>query len=233
MHSKPLSDANREVAAQVPLLAALGQDRLTVLLGKCRVECHERGEHLFRAGDVADRFYVLLSGHLRLVKTSAQGDETVMHFLTEPGSFAEAVSFAGRAYPVECQVIEDCEIISIPRDAYLDILRSAPDVTGDVLAGFLRWERFFLEEIYKMRHTRPIQRIASFLIDFEDRSGEILDAADGTGTIFPEKRQIASRIGITPETFSRSLRKLEAAGAIAAGPKLRILDRAALIELAR
>jgi CRP/FNR family transcriptional regulator len=231
MLSRPLSDTDLDVMTQVPLLAALGQGRLMTLLEKCRVERHARGEHLFCAGDIADHFYVLLSGHLRLVKTSSLGEETVMHFLTEPGSFAEAVSFAGRSYPVECQVIEDCEIVSIPRDAYLAILRSAPDVTGDVLAGFLRWERFFVEEIYKMRHTRPIQRIASFLIDFEDRSGEALDDPDGSS--FPEKRQIASRIGITPETFSRSLRKLEASGAIASGPKLQILDRAALIELAR
>lgn len=231
MHSRPLSDADRDVMSQVPLLIALGQTHLTSLLGKCRVECHARGAHLFCAGDIADRFYILLSGHLRLVKTSPQGEETVMNFLTEPGSFAEAVSFAGRSYPVECQVIEDCEIVSIPRDAYLAILRSAPDVAGSVLAGFLRWERFFMEEIYKMRHTRPIQRIASFLIDFEDRNGEKLD--DPNGTNFPEKRQIASRIGITPETFSRSLRKLEAAGAIASGPKLQIIDRAALLELAR
>lgn len=231
MRIKPLSEADREVMLQVPLLAALGEDRLAGLVEKCRVNCYERGEHLFRAGDVADHFYILLSGHLRLVKTSPLGEETVMHFLTRPGSFAEAVSFAGRSYPVECEVIEDCEIVAIPRASYLEILRSAPDVVGDVLSALLRWERFFLEEIYKLRHTRPIQRIASFLIDFEDRSGEVLDA--GQATSFPEKRQIASRIGITPETFSRSLRKLEASGAIAAGPKLQILDRAALIELAR
>ena len=95
----------------------------------------------------------------------------------------------------------------------------------------MRWERFFLEEIFKIRHTKPIQRSASFLIDFEERSGENLGGEDETN--FPEKRQIASRIGITPETFSRSLRKLEATGAIAAGPKLRIIDRAVLYELSR
>ncbi|MHC8495021.1 Crp/Fnr family transcriptional regulator [Thalassospira sp. SM2505] len=231
MRSKPLSDSDREIMMNVPLLFALGEDRIEGLIARCRVACHARGEHLFRAGDVAENFYILLSGHLRLVKTSPLGEETVMHFLTQPGAFAEAVSFAGRPYPVDCEVMEDCEIVEIPRAAYLSILRSAPDVLGDVLSGLLRWERFFLEEIYKIRHTRPLQRIASFLIDFEERSGEPLD--DQGGTSFPEKRQIASRIGITPETFSRSLRKLEASGAIAAGPKLQILDRAALIELSR
>ncbi|MEQ8286580.1 Crp/Fnr family transcriptional regulator [Thalassospira sp.] len=231
MVSRPLSNADHEVISQVPLLAALGEERLKELMRTCRVDRHSRGDHLFRAGDVAEYFYILLSGHLRLVKTSSQGDQTVMHFLTQAGSFAEAVSFAGRTYPVECQVAEDCEIIAVPRKAYLGILKSAPDVVGDVLASLLRWERFFLEEIYKLRHTRPIQRIAAFLVDFEDRNGALIDGTSGKS--FPEKRQIASRIGITPETFSRSLRKLEAAGAISAGPKLQILDRAALMELAR
>ncbi|KXJ54818.1 MAG: hypothetical protein AXW12_11745 [Thalassospira sp. Nap_22] len=230
MVSRSLSSADQDVICQVPLLAALGEERLKTLLGTCKVESHARGEHLFRAGDVAEYFYILLSGHLRLVKTSSQGDETVMHFLTEAGSFAEAVSFAGRSYPVECQVVENCEIVAIPRTAYLGILKSAPDVVGDVLASLLRWERFFLEEIYKLRHTRPIQRIAAFLIDFEDRNGATIDGTSGKN--FPDKRQIASRIGITPETFSRSLRKLEASGAISAGPKLQILDREALLELA-
>lgn len=231
MASRPLSSADHEVISRIPLLSALGKDRLNKLMETCRVDSLARGEFLFRAGDVAKYFYILLSGHLRLVKTSSQGEETVMHFLTEAGSFAEAVSFAGRTYPVECQVAENCEIIGIPREAYLGILRSAPDVVGDVLASLLRWERFFLEEIYKLRHTRPIQRIAAFLIDFEDRNSTLIDGTSGNS--FPEKRQIASRIGITPETFSRSLRKLEAAGAISAGPKLQILDRTALMELAR
>ncbi|WP_417813326.1 Crp/Fnr family transcriptional regulator [Thalassospira alkalitolerans] len=231
MRSRQLFDTDIDIVKQVPFLSALGAARLSDLIGKCRVEWHAKGEHLFRAGDVADHFYILLSGHLRLVKISPLGEETVMHFLTQPGAFAEAVSLAGRAYPVECEVMENCEIVAIPREAYLTILRSAPDVAGDVLAGLIRWERFFLEEIYKLRHTKPIQRIASFLIDFEERNGENLDGEDETN--FPEKRQIASRIGITPETFSRSLRKLEATGAIAAGPKLRILDRAALYELSR
>ena len=230
MVSRTLSKADQDIMSNVPLLAALGVHRLKGLMETCRVDCHARGEHLFRAGDVAEHFYILLSGHLRLVKTSSQGDETVMHFLNQAGSFAEAVSFAGRSYPVECQVVENCEIVAIPRTAYLGILKSAPDVVGDVLASLLRWERFFLEEIYKLRHTSPIQRIAAFLIDFEDRNGAMIDGTNGKS--FPGKRQIASRIGITPETFSRSLRKLEASGAIAAGPKLKILDRAALVELA-
>ncbi|WP_425275485.1 helix-turn-helix domain-containing protein [Thalassospira xianhensis] len=68
-------------------------------------------------------------------------------------------------------------------------------------------------------------------MDFEERSGENLGGEDQTN--FPEKRQIASRIGITLETFSRSLRKLEATGEIAASPKLRTLDRAVLYELSR
>ncbi len=229
MRSRPLSEIDYDIVRQVPFLSALGGARLDNLMAKCRVECHSRGEHLFRAGDVARNFYVLLSGHLRLVKVSPQGEETVMHFLTQPGAFAEAVSLVGRAYPVECEVMESCEIIAIPRDTYLSVLRSAPDVIAEVLAGLLQWERFFLEEIFKIRHTKPIQRIASFLIDFEERSGENLDGDDETN--FPEKRQIASRIGITPETFSRSLRKLEATGAIAAGPKLRILDRRMLLAL--
>ncbi|OSQ32650.1 helix-turn-helix domain-containing protein [Thalassospira sp. MCCC 1A03138] len=95
----------------------------------------------------------------------------------------------------------------------------------------MRWERFFLEEIFKIRHTKLIQRITSFLIDFEERSGENLDGEDETN--FPEKRHIVSRIVITPETFSRSLRKLEATGEIAAEPKLRIINRAVLYELSR
>ncbi|MFH1804722.1 MAG: Crp/Fnr family transcriptional regulator [Pseudomonadota bacterium] len=232
MRSRPLSDDDKAILAEVPLLAALGEDRFAGLVRGCRVEFHERGTHLFRAEDIADHFYVMLSGQLRLVRTSAQGIETVMHFLASPGAFAEAVTLAGRPYPVNCEVVHDSEIAAIPREAYLEVLRAAPEVAGDVLSGLLEWERFLMREIYRLRHANPLQRIAFFLLDFEDRQRENAEN-DGQDIDYPEKRQIASRIGMTAETFSRSLRKLENMNFIGKGRNLEILDRPALEKLAR
>ncbi|WP_339775421.1 Crp/Fnr family transcriptional regulator [uncultured Thalassospira sp.] len=230
MRSRPLSETEYDLVATAPLFTALGDDRFRELAGKCRIEHRAAGDHLFRAGDIAANLYFLLSGQLRLVKISAQGDETVMHFLTLPGAFAEAISLAGRAFPVNCEVMEECEIVVVPRDACIALLRSTPRVATDVLIRLIEWERFLLGEIYQLRHAKPLQRIASFLIDFEDRSSE--QRPDDNLTAYPEKRLIASRIGVTPETFSRSLRKLEAAGAIAKGPHLKILDRRVLEQAA-
>ncbi|OSQ37347.1 Crp/Fnr family transcriptional regulator [Thalassospira mesophila] len=231
MRSRPLSETERDLVATAPLFSALGEERFRDLVGKCRVECHAVGEYLFQAGDIADHLYFLLFGQLRLVRISAQGEETVMHFLTRACAFAEAISLAGRAYPVNCEVMEECEIVVVPRDACVALLRSTPRVATDVLVSLIEWERFLLDEVYQLRHTKPLQRIASFLIDFEDRSGE--QSVGVNAVAYPEKRQIASRIGVTPETFSRSLRKLEAAGAIAKGPHLKILDRHILEQSAQ
>ncbi len=231
MHSRPLSETECDLVATAPLFSALGKQIFRSLIVKCRVERRAVGEYLFQAGDVAEHLYFLLSGKLRLVKISAHGEETVMHFLTRPGAFAEAVSLAGAVYPVNCQVMEECEVVLIPREACIALLRETPKASTDVLVRLIEWERFFLGELYQLRHTTPLQRIASFLIDFEGRSS----AAKPNGSshvAYPEKRQIASLIGVTPETFSRSLRKLEAAGAIAKGTHLKILDRKILEQSA-
>lgn len=231
MISRPLSDSEKAFLGEIPLFAALGKDRLAHLVASCRVETVKRGSHLFRAADRAEYFYVLLSGQLRLVRTSPQGTETVMHFLTSPGAFAEAVTLAGRPYPVDCEVMADGAVVAIPRAAYLKILQEFPEVAGEVMAGLLEWERFFLDEIYRLRHTSPLQRIAAFLIDHQDHT--VAHAGDKAETGYPEKRQIASRIGITPETFSRLLRRLEQMNAIETGASLRIRDRGVLENLAR
>jgi CRP/FNR family transcriptional regulator len=230
MSSRLLSDAERDLVATAPLFAALGAERYRDLSDRCRVEHYGVGEHLFETGSIADHLYFLLSGQLRLVRISAQGDETVMHFLTRPGAFAAAISLAGRAYPVNCEVMDECDVVVIPREACIGILRSTPRVATEVLGALIEWERFLRDEIFLLRHTKPVQRLASFLIDFEDCCCEQLDCENSVS--YPEKRQIASRIGVRPETFSRSLRKLEAAGAIAKGNRLKILDRKILAESA-
>ena len=71
----------------LPLLATLDDGQLAALLAVGQEHMFHSGEDLFREGEVADTWWVLLEGRIDLVKTSGT-EQTVIGGLTVPGQWA-------------------------------------------------------------------------------------------------------------------------------------------------
>lgn len=65
--------------AEHPFLRGLKQEHLS-LLADCAMRCHfARDERIFRVGDPANRFYLLLKGKVALESSSNGGVKTLQH----------------------------------------------------------------------------------------------------------------------------------------------------------
>ena len=97
----------------IPLLASLKRDDRTAVEPLCRVRAYEKGEVLFREGDIADRIHFLYAGRAKIVK--AVGGRDIILEILGPGEPVGAVAaFEQRPYPATGIAIEPSGVVSIP-----------------------------------------------------------------------------------------------------------------------
>ena len=71
-------------------------------------------EMLFEQGDVANRFFLLLSGQVKLFRLSPEGNEKIIELVSPGETFAEPLMFLDHPrYPVCASALTEAQLISI------------------------------------------------------------------------------------------------------------------------
>jgi len=209
------------------LFADLSEAALAELLAIARESGHARREVLFRQGDPCDGFYVVLSGMVRLYKSSPDGREHVVEVIRPGQSFAEAAVFADRPCPVTAETLEPSRLLFFPKAPYLAYLEARPRVLFGLIAGLSVRMHQLVAKVERLTLMDARQRVAGFFADLAAAPAptDALDVSKGT---------LAAQLGLTPETLSRTLASLQAEGVIAMdGRRFTVTDPAALSTLAR
>ncbi len=209
------------------LFADLSEAALAELLAIARESGHARREVLFRQGDPCDGFYVVLSGMVRLYKSSPDGREHVVEVIRPGQSFAEAAVFADRPCPVTAETLEPSRLLFFPKAPYLAYLEARPRVLFGLIAGLSVRMHQLVAKVERLTLMDARQRVAGFFADLAAAPAptDALDVSKGT---------LAAQLGLTPETLSRTLASLQAEGVIAMdGRHFTVTDPAALSTLAR
>ncbi|MGL6251270.1 MAG: Crp/Fnr family transcriptional regulator, partial [Billgrantia desiderata] len=118
----PLSREALQAVRQVPLFSGLEDETLALLTDGALERSYRRGTLLFSAGEPADRFYVVLSGWVKLFRESPDGNECMVGLFTRGESFAEAAMFDRLGFPVNAAVAEDARLLVFTADHFLTTL---------------------------------------------------------------------------------------------------------------
>lgn len=221
MSRRKLTPADLDLISRIPLMSVFSRDEISSIVSGSCVSDYSRRELLFSEGEKADQFFILLKGQVRLFRVLDDGRIPLFHLVGPGETFAEAVVLSDKNYPVSAECEAGSEIAAVSRFQLVNRLKTDSSLIGRIMQVLIERERFFFKELNDLRQLDPSQRLAEFLIS---RSGHEL---------LTPKHVIANRIGVTPETFSRALRKLEDDGLIARDPQMSILDLEGLQNLAR
>lgn len=221
-----LDDADRAVVAAAPLFAEIDADTMLWLLEGAAVTTHPDGGLLFSRGDPADRFFVVLAGRVNLFALTEGGDQSIIEVIEGGHSFAEAAIFANARFPLNGDVAAGTRLLEIPAPGFLKRLSERPGLTAKLLGSLARWQRRLMNEIADLKGRSPVQRLGSFLLAL---AAPASDGEPMAKVILPlTKSELASRIGITPESLSRAVNRLKPIGVTTQGRRFVIADLAAL-----
>ena len=199
-------------AAGVPFLRALPDAALAELGPSMRHRHAARGQVLAYAGDPITQLVVVAQGRLVLSQSTPGGREQVLRTLG-PGEFlGELGLFISAVHEGDLVALEPSDVCLVSRQAVQELMHRHPDVSVRLVEALAR------------RLVQAERRIADLgLHDVGQRlAGELLRAAangepvsDGARvTLAMPWREMAARIGTTPESLSRRLRALEVDGVI-------------------
>lgn len=185
-----------------------------------QVKC---GEALFQRGDPSHGFYVVVRGQLKLAFSSPQGAEKVVHLAGPGKTFGEAVMFMGMPYPVYAQALADSLLLHIGKAAVLEGIERDPVFCRKMLAGLSARLHNLISDVEAYSLHSSAQRVIGYLLQHDtDNAGE---SGPLLISLPASKSVIASRLNISPETFSRVLHALSAADLISVkGRDVSVLD---------
>jgi CRP/FNR family transcriptional regulator len=210
-----------------PLFAGLEPEEMNQVAEGSRVVNVRAGDLVFREGQVCEGFYVVVAGSVRLYKIGPDGRERILHVVRPPQSFAEAAMFGPVVYPAFASAVEDCRLILVRREPFLRMLGQQPDFASRLFESLSKWLHRLLDELENETFLNARAKLANYLLR-EARRG-----FGGTGACRIElrlpKKEVASQLGMAPETLSRALADLEGRGLIrSAGRRIDIPDVASL-----
>lgn len=222
----PRMAAHSTELSRCPLFARLAPLELERVAGISRGLRVRAGELIFRDGQPCEGFYVVVAGAARLYKIAPDGRERTLHIVRPPHSFAEAAMFGHDAYPAFAEALEDSQLVLVQRDPFLRILREHPDCAVRMFESLSQWLHRLLDQLENETFLNARSKLASYLLRESRRQG--------TGKIeLPlAKKDIASQLGMAPETFSRAQADLESHKLIrVAGRQIEVPDAARLEAL--
>jgi CRP-like cAMP-binding protein len=214
----------------LPLFVGISPQVQNQILSEGVVRVYSRGSTVFAQGDLADRFFIVLTGWIMLYKMQPNGQMTTLEIFGPGESFAEGAMYMKAGFPAFAEMISTGRLLEMPSGPFINRLRSDPDLALNMLTAMAVRLKSFTSRLERMSTLTAPQRVATFLLRFADAE----DASEGGDVIeLPyDKQLIAGRLGMSPETLSRSFRKLRHIGVAVRSDEVRIADVAALQKFA-
>ncbi len=208
-----------DTLSEFPLFSGLEEDHLATLAAIAVPKRISKKAVLFREGDEAKGFYLLLKGRIKLSKISSTGKEQILHFVQKGQSFAEAALYMNLAYPATAEALEETELFFIPREGLSEAMTSDPGLAMNLIAHLSRYLQLLTRKVEELSLMDATARLAQHLLGSMERATGLVRLGAGKG-------QTASSLGMAVETFSRTLTKFKDEGLVkeASPGVLQVLD---------
>ncbi len=222
-----LTAGDLQIISRIAVFRGLKPETVEHIIAPASAIMLKAHETLFRQGDPATAFFIVIDGWVKLYRITIAGDETVIHIMTKGDSFAEAVAFTGTRFPASAQAVSDARVVRIPADHIVRCIRESPDIALAMIASTSQHLHHLVQQVEQLKAQSGIQRVAEFLVSLAAVEQGPCDI------VLPyDKVLIAARLGLKPESLSRAFAKLKSLGVIVHASHVSISDIAKLRHLA-
>lgn len=209
-------DARLRLLGQVAVFAALTPDEVARVGDAFSERRFHAGQTIYPAGAAARYLYVVAVGKVKLVRSTAGGQQVVLDVLGPGESFGSLSALGDRTYPDSAEAQTTCCVLGVSAEAFQAIMRGYPPVALAALEIVGERLRAAHDRIEQLTGETVEQRVAATLLTLADRVGEPRGAM--LLIQMPLSRQdLADMAGTTRETASRVLSQLDRAGVIRSG----------------
>jgi len=179
-------------------LIPLNKEEREFVISKFHSRLYHKRQYVLQEGDVCTQFNFVVRGCLRMYKIDEKGGTHILQFASENYWINDLGSFHGmKPSALNIDALEDTFVLQISREDLISIYTNAPK--------FDRIFRVLIENSYVRLQERLLQSIsAAAEVRYQSFLEQYPQLANRLSQI-----QIASFIGINPESLSRLRNKLQ------------------------
>lgn len=208
---------DRWTAETVPLLSGFPRQELDSLLRFGSIQRYPRGTTLFEEGEYADKLHIMLSGTVEIFAT-CRGRQWGLFLMNSGDVLMPVAVMYSEPYLNSARTVTSSRLLLLDAERVREQAAASADFAlrlGRSLAGQLRMS---MRQVLELKCRNAAQRLGSFLLKLSDREGIAAELP-------MPKRNLAARIGMTPETLSRTLQVLADNGLVVRGRQIIVRDR--------
>ncbi|WP_284270601.1 Crp/Fnr family transcriptional regulator [Mesorhizobium huakuii] len=223
---------DRSIIARLSLFEGLEPADLDSILRDARSVRFAKETAIFEQEAEARSFYVLLAGHIRVVRATPDGRQVIARYISEGEIFGVAAALGRLTYPATAIAAVDCVVLVWPNAVWPDLSSRFPALAAGTFKTVGARLQDTQARVMELATEQVEQRVASALLRLVKQTGRKTDA--GIEIDFPISRQdIAEMTGTTLHTVSRLLSAWEERGIIVSGrQRVTITDAHRLVMLA-
>lgn len=186
----------KQILKDVSMFASLEEDELAALAKISQIYNYKEGETLFVVGDVSSVLMLLVEGIASVFKHDDKGNEIVISYFKRYELLAEAATLRHTPLPSSARFQTEGKLIKIDLEEFEKLFMMHPGISYAILQSLLNKIELLQQNIHFNIAKKSIDKILHF---YRTNPRLSLDL---------KQYEIASVLGMTPETFSRNLRKL-------------------------
>lgn len=212
---------NAHVLKTVPLFSSFTDQQIAMLVSCVQHRSYPRGASILRAGEETDALYIILSGRVKVLIPDEEGREVILTMMGAQDYVGEMGLLDNLPSSATVETLEACEMLRIPRTAFLSCLESHSEVAMMVMRNLVSRLRNADRKIESLALIDVYGRVARLIIDMAEE-------IDGLWVVprAPAKQEIARMIGASREMVSRVVKDLQERNVIRTDKRrIVVLDR--------
>jgi CRP/FNR family transcriptional activator FtrB len=216
---EPMRPSDQQLLEGTPLFRELGERVADRVFRRAVAQTVPKGATVFSQGDVPEFVHMLLSGQVALVAEDAKLGPTIIEFFPAGEVFVAPAAMLELPYLVSARAIEESRILMLPADELRRIISTETAFAAAMARALARHWRLLVKQIKELKLKSASQRLGSYLI-------AKAPAREGATSfrLAEERKMIAARLGMTPESLSRAFAQLKDAGVSGRGRTIEIAD---------
>lgn len=186
------------------------------------IKKYSKDEIIYHQGDLADAFYYLKKGRVKVFMTSFDGMEKTLSTAGMGDLLGEGAFFDKKPRVSSAKATTAVELVLINEKTLLELIKKYPRLAFDLLEILAKRIRLLSSQLDSMTFMQADARIAQFMLEHESQ-----------GKVNFTHEEIATAVGVSRVTVSKTLSRFAKDGIISTRYRgIMINDREQLILLA-
>jgi len=203
-----MGDNKISILKEIPLFAGLGEDLLLKIEAISIEKSYKKGEIIILQDTSVEGLYILVSGRLRISRSSEDGRVKVLAILSPGDIIGEMSLLDDESASATVETMEDSRLILIGKEDFQAMLLRYPLVTIEIARILGRRLRSADKEIEELAFYSVKNRLIEALIDLANRHSERTSSGIRVSLRITHQ-DLADMVGSSRETITRIMNLLE------------------------